>query len=274
MGKTTLISHFLKSVVNSEEQFLGHKLLLEGKILFLTEENKALVHQRVKKMGIASERLLFLPRARVLDWKEALSQIQHAVGSENVKLVVIDTLQTFWDVRDENEATAMARALLPLQIMAQNQNISIVLIHHLRKANGSEGTAHRGSGALVAAVDIALELTSDPRNQSRRKLEAISRFDETPRCLSLELQDDHYVSLGSPDAVEKEAVKEQILEVMPGSNGEPVNKDELVRELDPKPSGSLVKEILSDLTDEGIIERHGKGVRGSPYLYRKNDLAT
>jgi len=52
--------------------------------------------------------------------------------------------------------------------LAQTTNLAIVLVHHARKSGGENGEAIRGSGAILATVDIAVELsrvgpTSDDR---------------------------------------------------------------------------------------------------------------
>jgi hypothetical protein len=268
IGKTTLIFHFLKALF-SRQLFLDRATRLDGKVLLLTEEAPMLLMRRLERFGLNVEDLLILQRFKVRSWPDAVEQIRLA-AKQGVVLVIVDTLASFWGVVDENDAPKVVAALTPLQALLQELGVAGLLVHHLRKTPGEEGTAHRGSGAIVGAVDIAVEMTRDPAKPTRRVLAALSRFEETPQKLVIELTEGGvYRSMGSPEAVSHAEVTEQVLEALPSSEDEPIGRDELLERLDPKPSGSLLKEVLSTLAErERRIERLGAGKKGNPYRYR------
>lgn len=269
IGKTTLFFNFLKSLFN-KQQFLGCATSIEGKVLLLTEEPVTLIKRRLDRMGLVNNDFLIILRFSIQNWNEAMDQIRRAIETEQVVFVVVDTLAAFWGVEVENDASEVIKALQLLQVIAQEKNIAVLLIHHLRKMSGEEGTAHRGSGALLGAVDIGLELYKNPNTATRRNLKSMSRFEETPAEVLIELKEaEGYVSLGAPSQVERSEVKQMVLDALPGPNDEPINRDKLSEEFDPKPSASILKEVLAELVDDDSVERHGKGVKNSPYLYRK-----
>ena len=276
IGKTTLFFHFL-SVLFRRQPFLDHATHQAGKVLLFTEESPVLLKRRLERMELSGDDLLIVQRFTVSGWTDVLARMRLA-AQHDVRLVIVDTLAAFWGVDDENDAPKTVNALLPLQTLAQQLRIAVLLVHHLRKTAGEDGTAHRGSGAIVGAVDVAVEMSRDPQKPNRRRLTALSRFDETPQQLVIELDGGVYQSKGSPEAVSRAEVKGRVLESLPGPDEEPIERDTLLEQLDPKPSVSLLKEVLKALVeDERLVERLGAGKRGDPYRYRlagNSDSAT
>ncbi len=269
-GKTTLVFHFLSALLNNQP-FLDQATVQSGKVLLCTEEGPALLKRRLERLGLSRDDLLILPRSALTGWADTLQQL-HQAARQGVCLAIIDTLAAFWNVEDENDAPKAGAALLPLQMLVQRHGIAVLLVHHLRKTPGEEGTAHRGSGAIVATVDVALEMSRDPQRPNRRKLTALSRFDETPQQLIIEREGGVYQSKGSPEAVSRAEVKEQVMNALPGPDEEPIDRDALLEQLDPKPSVSLLKEVLRVLAEnERLAERLGAGKKGDPYRYRRAD---
>jgi len=79
-------------------------------------------------------------------------------------------------------------AVTPLNSIAEIA--ALLLVHHIRKSDGGEGTASRGSGALPAFVDTIVELRRHDANNktsTKRVLTAYGRWDETPAELVIEL---------------------------------------------------------------------------------------
>jgi len=237
-------------------------------VLLFTEESIILLKQRLERLELSRDDLLIVQRFTVSGWTDVLARIRLA-AQHGVRLVVVDTLAAFWGVDDENDAPKAVNALLPLQTLAQQLGIAVLLVHHLRKTAGEDGTAHRGSGAIVGAVDVAVEMSRDPQKSNRRRFTTLSRFDETPPQVVIELDGGVYQSKGSPEAVGRAEVKEQVLGGLPCPEEDPIERDALLEQLDPKPSTSLLKEVLRELVeDEELVERLGAGRKGDPYRYR------
>ncbi|MBF0594599.1 MAG: bifunctional DNA primase/polymerase [Candidatus Omnitrophica bacterium] len=270
VGKTTLLFHLLKATL-AKGKFLGHETFLKKKILLLSEEPLSLLKRRIEKHGLESDDFLIIPRFRLRNWAEAVAYVNHGVVKEGVELVVIDTVAAFWGVQNENDATHIMEALRPIQEVVQKHKVALLLIHHLRKADGEEGTAHRGSGALVGAVEIVLEMGKRPSSKEQRLLNGIGRYEETPSEVVIELREDGYHALGSPDQTSFEEVRVKVLAVVSDHMEAPIDSKAIEDRLpEPKPKKTNLKDVLANLTSTGLVEQIGKGVRNSPYLYRKS----
>jgi hypothetical protein len=80
-------------------------------------------------------------------------------------------------------------ALAPLQRLAA-RGLAVLALHHPAKRNKGDGPTGRGRGALLGCADILIEMRWYRRPTDadrRRRLLGLSRFDETPRELVIEL---------------------------------------------------------------------------------------
>ncbi len=199
---------------------------------------------------------------------KVLEQIEHSIDKDGVSLVVLDTLGEFWGVSDENSAPAVQEALKRFRTIAQKNHVSVLLIHHLRKSDGENGTAHRGSGALLGAVDIGLELKySSDKVRNRRTITSKSRFSQTPDELMIEWDGSTYKSLGDPIQLSKAEVKKRFLETLSQDTHEEL--DEISKRMVPKPSDTTLREIASEYRENKLVDVIGKGVKGDPYKFKR-----
>ena len=184
--------------------------------------------------------------------------------------MVIDTLPSWWSVLNENDAGEMMEALVPIRSISA-AGAGVLLIHHPRKGDGSQGTASRGSGALPGFVDVILELrryAPDDNTDRRRVLTALSRFEDTPAEQVIELTDDGYKVIGDRSDAGREDIDAAIREVLPtGGCGMTY---EMVREewpSDKKPGEQKLRGMLNAGANRGEWMRRGMGKRNDPYRY-------
>jgi len=218
-----------------------------------------------------NDSLLIIRRFDVRDWQEVLAQVRLAIEQEHVSLVVIDTLDKFWRVVDENDAPGVVAALEQIQKLVQEYNVALLIQHHLRKMPGEEGTAHRGSGAIVGTVDVALELYCHPNGSRRRILKSMSRLNATPGSIIIELRESSYVYLGTPEEIERDKVKEELLAVLPVTPEEAKTYEQIREPLSPKPGLTIVRELVNELVAESRARQLGAGTRGNPNRFWRSD---
>jgi len=270
-GKTTLLFGLIKAL-KTNQPFIDLKTKLDGKILIVTEENSQLYQVRILAANLSGEDVLILPAFEVDCYtkEKVMEQIYIALDQESLSLIIIDTLGEFWGVTDENSAPMVIQALKSFKTIAQSENVSILLIHHLRKGNGDYGTAHRGSGALLGAVDIGMEYkyTSD-RIKNRRIITAKSRFSQTPEDLMVEFDksNGNFTSLGDSEQFKREDVKRRFLEALSDNAHE--NLETIKKKIDPEPGNTLLGEIAKDCRQTKLVDFTGEGKKGKPYLYKK-----
>src|SRR6266545_1859915 len=148
MGKTTLLAILLSRLARGG--LLAGQDVTPGKALVVSEEPRDLWDPRCRRSGLGSHICLiarpFLGKPDEVQWLGLLDHLAELHSRHTVALVVIDSLAAFLPGHSENDATAMLRALLPLQRLTA-QGLTVLLLHHPRKQAAGDGQAARGSGA-------------------------------------------------------------------------------------------------------------------------------
>lgn len=174
---------------------------------------------------------------------------------------MVDTLSRFWDVQDENDAAQVVRSLGPLVALTRAHDVAVLVLHHVRKQGGPVGRAVRGSNALTGACDIHIDLTRmNPNDKSpRRRMEALSRYGETPDTIYIEQKDGQYeLSEEQTAPIEQEILR--LVSSEPGSTAEEISEALFIHE-------NSVRRLLTDMVSRDILQRDGSGSGRSPFRY-------
>lgn len=288
-GKTTLISQMLKEIENGGE--LAGMSINPTKVLILTEESEAKWGERREKFKLPGKSIHIVSRPMNkkytnTEWVAALDRAAKICEENEIKLCVIDTLTTFWDAQDENDAAKVSRSLLPVFQLAK-KNIGVLIVHHDRKSGGDYGNAARGSNALTGFVDIIVEVGRLDDNQSptRRVLKTLSRFDESPSEVVIDLVDGKYVTLGDKTEVNKQQKLDTLVNCL-ALIGKGVTISEIFDNWDEdnfgkKPSRSTLQRHLAELIkldrvtviSETVVGRKKTPIYGLNNMqYQKSDI--
>ena len=140
-----------------------------------------------------------------------------AVAVEKPRLIVLDTLACIRPQRSpkDNAYEADYAALSPLQRMASEMNLAIVVVHHLRKLESEEPLdTVSGTTALAGAADSVLVLRRDGggvtlygRGRDLEDIEEALEFDRTTG---------HWAILGEASKVRKSEARKTILDTLRG----------------------------------------------------------
>jgi hypothetical protein len=183
-------------------------------------------------------------------------------------LLFVDTLSAFARLGgdDENSSGKAAEAMAPLQLAAA-RGLAVLVLRHDRKSGGDVGESARGSSAFGGATDIILALRRGEGNSrpTLRVLHGLSRFDETPKTLMIELTDSGYVALGSETAVAAREARITILDNAPHTAEHALTEQELLDRAGVK--RSTAKPALAELVAAGVLRQIGEGKRGDPRRY-------
>jgi hypothetical protein len=173
-GKSTLAADLMRCR-ETGARFLGAWDVTTGPTLLVTEEGGvAVIH---KTEGLAE--LDILDRRTAVTAGLAFAQVLETIAAWGQAhpggLVFIDTLAIWAGILDENDAGQATRAIATITVLAQTEALAIVLIHHARKSGGDDGEAIRGSGAILATVDIGIELSRVKPGSDERHLDVMGR---------------------------------------------------------------------------------------------------
>ena len=268
-GKTTFALHMARAVVGGIP-FMGQPTRKTA-VVFLTEQNPTSYRQAMKRAGLLGREdfvVLYFKDIGGFQW----SSVAHAAVQEckrrNAKLLVVDTLTQFAGIEgdSENNTGDALAATRPLQ-QAAAEGIGILDSRHERKSGGAVGDSGRGSSAYGGAADIILSLRRPEGHHKRnvRLLQALSRFDETPTDLLIELTDEGYRSLGEPGDVAIEQEQTNIMAALPNEKTKALDIEALCAATDM--SRAQLQRRLDELANGGKIHKIGRGRKADPYRY-------
>jgi len=265
-GKSTFLVYLIAAVLDGEP-FLGEPTS-PSPVVLLSEQTPTSLRVTLARAGLADRedlRILIWRDADGASWPDIVAAAVAECRRIGARLLVIDTLPQFANLRGdaENDSGAALEAVRPLQAAAAG-GLAIAIARHDRKAGGDVGDSARGSSAFTGAVDVVLALRRGD-GQSRptiRNLSALSRFDETPPEVVIELTPAGYVLLGSTEAL---AVAEAKAAVLAALNGDELTIEDLVTGTGLRRTS--IQGAVAALVESGTLARRGNGRKGDPFRY-------
>jgi hypothetical protein len=273
-GKTTLASVLLARL-KTGGSFAGLPLAA-GRAIVLSEEAPATWVRRSHKLDLEDHVGWFCRpfrgRPRPAEWQVLLDRVAEVAAAQRASLVVVDPLAAFFPGKSENDATAMLDTLAPLQRLAAT-GLAALVLHHPGKKDSGPGPSGRGSGALLGCADILVEMRWYRRAAEadrRRRLVALSRYEETPRQLVVELNADgtDYLAHGS-FAEEEFASHWGVLLALLRPAPRKLTRAELYRQWpgEERPDPASLYRWLRRAVAAGLLRQDGRGQRHHPFRY-------
>jgi hypothetical protein len=274
-GKTTFVTHLVASILDGES-FLGQPTMTT-KVVYLTEQTPGPFRQALARANLLARgqelRIVFRADVASLAWPDLVSRVAEDARADGYGLLVVDTLGKLASIKEENDAGEGGRVMAPLQDAA-HRGLAVIVCRHERKGGGEVGESGRGSSAISGDVDVILQLRRSEGNvpKSRRVIETLSRYGDTPEKVVIELTDEGYSLLGEAEAVALADGVRIVSALLGGGNGQKTI-DEMVEESEQ--SRSTIQRAIRELQRRGEINVEGKGVKGSPQRFslRESDSA-
>lgn len=260
VGKTTVVYEMAVKIALGLP-FLGRKTRRCGVLILALEEHRREVKRRLRSLGAENLDNLHLVVGSLDADEGTFAQLKRTVEERTIGLIIVDALNSFWGVDDENDAAQVTKAMKPLLNLARSTNAAIVAIHHARKSEGEFGDEIRGSGALFSLFDAAFILKRHEKD-TQRKLTAISRWPETPPELILELRDHGYECLGDASTAGRQARLEKLASALTVDH-------QTAKELAMRAGVPLrsAHRLIDDLWRLGRAVRLGSGRKGDPFTF-------
>ena len=271
-GKTTWLSLLLSRRATGGQ--VGGLTVLPGKTVVVSEESPAIWADRARRYRFGGNTCFFpqpfLGVPRPEQWQALVDRILDLRRTHGIDLVAIDPLAPF--VPCENSARGFLDMLLPLQALTR-AGAAVLLCHHPAKGAPSIGQAARGSGALLGHVDISIEMRhpgGDPLTR-RRRFHALSRFEETPRDLLLELNADatDYLQIAD-EADDGFDASWQVVRMVLEDAPRKLTRLEMLAEWPDdfdKPSPVTLSRCLKRAVEDKLVRWEGSGRKCDPLRY-------
>lgn len=186
IGKSWITMAAAVSIAEGKHDYLGHKVLQPGRVLYFDEENpEDLVIDRFQRLGLTAkgmENLRVISQAGIRLNTDPEAVLDEANEFEPM-LIVLDSL-TRIHTEDENSAGAMARLFNDgIGPLAREADAAVVLIHHVNKTEGASWRTVRGSSDITAFPDAAWLVTESDDGtikftnfKARRQKQAGTRY--------------------------------------------------------------------------------------------------
>jgi AAA domain len=280
VGKSTMYFDLIRAMEHGEP-FLGCATVKTG-ALILSEESGVTI--KPKSGGLpATVQFLLWEKNHEIPYPILIHEAVKYCLENDLGLLVLDSLAD-WSGVQEGDAQGVLDALKPLREAAA-AGLAVLIVHHHRKAAGTDGDQVRGSNALTGAVDTFIDLERRKSvGKNARYVSTNSRLPDPPeefvyeRCAEggYRVLDPSEAKLGTKrsgkGSANIEAEKTQLLAVLSESPGS--TKEELAHVLDWAASRAYTR--LNALQDEGKVRHEGAGGKGDPHrwsLIEKEELA-
>src|SRR6202162_4741148 len=267
-GKTTWLTILGRALLDGRD-FLGYPTT-KSPVVYLTEQSNTSFREALRRADLLDREdfmILSLHETMRMDFRTVMGAAVRKALEIGAKVIVVDTLARWARLRGdmENSAGEGAEAVRPLKEAAANHGLAIIFARHERKAGGPVGDAARGSSAIGGEVDIILSLRR-PAGHDRtvRQILSLSRFDETPENLLIELRPEGYVALGNPVVAERDEAVEDLLRILPLTEEGAITINEI--KLRTGRSRSDLQRVLALLQRAGRVV-HSPGRGRSPARY-------
>jgi len=263
-GKTTFLLLGCRAL-QSGEPFLDLKTK-RVPVLYLTEQTRASFKTKLDAIGRLARcddfRVLFIVDFIGSSWDEICEAIRAEVRKWGVGLIVVDTLSDWAHLADENDSAEALRVTRPLRAIAEESDAAVITVRHagLRGSPTSDVvSAGRGSTAYAGAVDTlcVLSRTAGQGHGNRRELRFVSRKDNVPESMVIELRAGQYDALGDAQNVEYRQARAFLFENLPTSEGDAITEKNILAAADDQFSRRSLQRVLHGSRGAGGMLREG-----------------
>ena len=140
--------------ISKGEKLLDRPTRQGSALYFCLEDSWQRIQSRLYELtDEPSEKLHFALKADTIGDGMCEQIVKFKSEHDDLRLVVIDTLQMVRSETDSSYGSDYAE-LIPLKALAETLGISIVLVHHLRKAHSSCSSPTQGNGQRSVQYDL------------------------------------------------------------------------------------------------------------------------
>ena len=205
--------------VASGADFLGHKTHQADTYYMALEDSERRMKTRLETLLADNEPpsgCHISYDAPNLD-SDLLTQLEEVLKSfPGIRLIIIDTLQKIRGMVNSREGAYAAdyRELGTLKKFADQHNISILLIHHLRKMIDTSDpfTMISGTNGVLGSVDTAMVLSKAARSDDNTTLSIVGRdVDSDDIVLRFDPDSCRWTVVGSAQEIGRASCRERVL---------------------------------------------------------------
>lgn len=227
----------------------------EYDVLYLAlEDTPRRLQSRLEKIGATrSERLHvaleWKPGADGIDWLHRWME-----KAPDTKLVIVDTWGRWAASRDGNDYAEVTAQAAALKSVADQYDISILAVHHTRKAEVSDYLeATLGSTGLAAAADSTLVLRRGRGNRAATLSVTGRDIEEAEYVLHFDSTTGTWALQGTTAEVQESDARQKIFDLLRESG--PMGPKDIANALEK--NHSTIKTLVRRMSEDDVIVSHG-----------------
>lgn len=266
MGKSTLVYGMLGASYRKED-FLERPVVCLPTLIVHPDEGIARVRFKVNEYGFPTDApVWFLRTTMKLRGEGAWRRVTEVLGETRARVLVIDSVSNFWDIKDENNNAEISEWMVRVTELAENGGITVILIYHHGQRGSKDkqaGGSMRGGTAFFQCLDQGIDIFqgANPLDKSERLVKILGRFDESPEELRYTLQDSTFKHVVDYD---DDGKADRLIAVQGAMKlGEWVSLEALGKAAGIGPK--TLRKLLSP--PPSWLDVRGSGVKGDPRVY-------
>jgi len=167
MSFKTFVALGIAHSICTGKAFMGNKVFMSGKVLYICGEGKGGVSRRLKAItltyGDFNGNLSILEDAIIIDSAPDMKRLKQAVEKIDPVLIIFDTFSSLTGETIENDNGSVAKCLRLIKETCSSFNkTSSIVVHHLGK-DVTSGT--RGASAFLGNTDFLFTMEKDKNLQ-------------------------------------------------------------------------------------------------------------
>lgn len=166
-------------------------------VVYLTEQSTSTFSSSLIETGITDQQalddlhILYADQLAKTAWSELISQSVQYCQDVGARVLIVDSINRFASVNERSDDLGRPDLIQPLA-EAGRERIGIVAVCQLAERITSLPEAVHRLGSLASTADTVVSLRRPAHGGNIRKIEALSRFKETPEQLTVTLEDSGY----------------------------------------------------------------------------------
>jgi hypothetical protein len=272
MGKSTIVYGLLGAAFR-EEEFLDRPTVRLPTLIVHPDEGIARVRFKVNEYGFPEDApIWFLRTTMKLRGEGAWRRVLEVLGETKARILVIDSVSNFWDIKDENSNAEVSDWMARVMDLAENGGITVILIYHHGQRGRvvkAAGASMRGATAFFQCLDQGIDVFQGESDidKNERLMKILGRFDESPNEMRYTLHEATFKSVADYDDDGKADRLEVLKSVLKPDAW--VGADGLAKAA--RMGLKTLRKLLSPLPP--WLERRGSGIKGDPRIYRLKEEA-
>lgn len=189
-GKTFMLIDIISRITRGDYKPLSCEKFDVGNVIFQNSDDpiEYSLKERFEKQKADTTRVFCVDEKQEKLYFNSLEKLEKLIEEQKPVLVVIDPIQAYMGDCDSNSMVQVRNALAPLKILAEQYNVAIVLVQHLKKGNETKAI-YKGAGSIdfVGFARSMLMVVKDTGNDERLFIHTTSNVAKEGHCLSYKI---------------------------------------------------------------------------------------